>query len=143
MKRILTLFLIILSCALANAQDHRGPRFNPQEYKEKLECYITQHACLTQAEAEKFFPLFLEMKMKQRDLMQKAQKLKRMNNCDNVSSKEYAERVNEIMDITVEAAKTAQTYYKKFCKVIPAEKVYKAMLADDSFHRDMLRKLKK
>ena len=30
------------------------------------------------------------------------------------------------------------TYYKKMCKVVSPAKVYKAMCAEDKFHREML-----
>ncbi len=61
----------------AFAQEAKQPHFNVEEFRAKMKAYIAQKADLTPAECEKVFPLFQEMKEKQRELMQKEMKLKR------------------------------------------------------------------
>ena len=78
MKRILTSLAIILLLSLTvQAQDNKRPRFNPEEFKARMEAYIAQKAGLSQSESEKVFPIFHEMKAKQRELLYKENKLKR------------------------------------------------------------------
>lgn len=138
MKRIITIVVLtILMMSPALAQENKRPRFSPEEFKAKMEAYITQKAELTPSESEAVFPIFHEMKQKQRQLMQKEHKLK--HNCASMKSdKDYQNALSEIMDIRTESAKIGAEYYKKMSKVISPRKAYGVMLADDSFHREML-----
>ncbi|MBP5514915.1 MAG: hypothetical protein J6Y04_09105 [Bacteroidaceae bacterium] len=140
MKRILTSLVLILFLSLSvQAQDNRQPRFNPNEFKVMMERYIAQKAGLSQSESEKVFPIFHEMKAKQRDLMYKENKLKRSIGL-NEPEKTYQNALIKILDMHEEAADIEETYYKKMCKVIPAKKVYAIMYADGAFHREMLQR---
>lgn len=121
------------------AQENRGRgHFNPEEYRAKLEEYITQKACLSQTEAKQFFPLLHEMKEKQRALNKKIIDLKRNHPAASTPDSEYDNIINQISDLTIQSAKLESCYRKKMCKVVSARKVYNAMLAEDSFHREML-----
>lgn len=120
----------------AFAQEGKHPHFNVEEFRAKMKAYIAQKAELTPAECEKVFPLFQEMKEKQRELKKKELKLKRSEMPEG--DKDSQERVLKITQLHVSAAKLEETYYRKMCKAIPAKKVYAVMLADDAFHREML-----
>ncbi len=139
-KAILTLslFFVVLS-AMSQGNKHH-PRFDPAEFRAKLEAYITQKAGLTNAEAAKFFPIYHEMKGKQRELSKKILDLKRKHPASNAPEKQYSDVINKIAELDVEAAKIKATYYKKLCKAVPPQKVYNAILADDSFHREMVQR---
>jgi len=140
MKR---LFIIIALSMLATlttmADDHKQQRFNPEEFRVKLETFIAQKAELCPTECEKVFPIYREMKEKQRSLKQKEMQLKRPEK-KYENEKDYQQALVDIAQLHVEAAKIEETYYKKMCKVIPAHKVYAITLAEDAFHRDVLRK---
>ena len=140
MKRILTSLAIILFLSLSvHAQDNKRPRFNPEEFKARMEAYIAQKAGLSQSESEKVFPIFHEMKAKQRELLYKENKLKRSIGF-NEPEKAYQNALIKILDLHEETAEIEETYYKKMCKVISPKKVYAIMYADGSFHREMLQK---
>lgn len=140
-RTIIIALFIMLSAAPVVAQDNKRPRFNPEEFRAKLEAYITQKAGLTQGESEKVFPLFHEMKEKQRKLMHREQKLKHKKELE--SDKDYQEALDEITEIRTESAKIGATYYKRMSKAISPKKVFMVMRADDSFHREMLQKFEK
>ena len=134
--------IIILVCALmsvcsAVAQQGRG-KFNPQEFKAKLESYVTKEAGFTQAEAQAFYPIFFEMKGKQRGLQRKTFQLKQNAETANKSDNDYSATIQKIKDLGVEMAQLEVSYYKKMCQVVSPQKVYKAMCAEDKFHREML-----
>ena len=76
MKRylIMTVAFLMLTCT-AWAQGMQ--RFNPD-----MEKFITVEACLTPAEAAKFFPLYEEMNKKQRALFRQMRELQRMKPAD-------------------------------------------------------------
>ncbi len=157
-KRIHTI-LIALACTLvAMAQPQRSnerDRFNPEEFKAHLEAHITRSAHLTTEESQKFFPLFYEMKEKQRQLQKEISDLKKdkMRHLgpgpfhrpprnaemkDNISDEEYAKTLMRIKKLNAEMAEVESEYYRKFCREISPKKVFAAMIAEDDFHRVML-----
>lgn len=138
---ILTLFLVVLMNVNVFAQNPpqpKEPRFNPQEYKEKMERFVSKHAAFTQEEASKFFPIFHEMKEKQREIMKQIQKKKFSKPASGASDKEYQDMIQDIEKLKIQQAEVEETYYKKMCKTVPAKKVFDAMIAEDHFHRKML-----
>jgi len=149
MRRILlvcTFALVAISLSAHNQKQDRNNnamRFNPQEFVARMETYITQKAGFTPEEAAKFYPIFHEMKGKQHKLSSQAMKLKRDRPATNSANKEYSETVSKLTHIDVEIAKIADAYYKKMCKVVAAQKVYKAMLAEESFNREMLQRFQR
>ena len=141
MKNLMTTIAMILLLAQpALAQEQKRPRFNPEEFRAKMEAYISQKACLTQAESEKVFPIFHEMKQKQRELMKKEHKLKRNTSEANTSDKKYQEALMQIADLHEKAADLEEDYYEKMCKAISPKKVFAIIQADDAFHREMLQR---
>ena len=78
------------------------------------------------------------MKGKQRGLQRKIFQLKQNAATANTSDNDYAATIQKIKDLGVETAKLEVTYYKKLCQVVSPQKVYKAMCAEDKFHRQML-----
>ena len=143
MKRLTSIIAITLILALqVSAQDNKGARFSPEEFRAKLEGFITQKACLSQEECQKVFPIYHEMKDKQRKLRQEEYKLKR--NCmQSEKDKDYLDVLNKITQMRIEAAEIEETYYKKMCKVVTAKKTYAIMLAEDAFHREVLNSIEK
>ena len=70
MKKTLMLFsLLVFSITMMAQQNGRG-KFNPEEFKAKLESYVTAEVGFTQAEAQAFYPIFFEMKGKHRPATQ-------------------------------------------------------------------------
>lgn len=143
MKKIIIFAVAIIIGVGAFAQGQQGGRrgagqFSPERFKQKMTGFITAEADFTQSEANAFFPIFSEFKDKQRDIMQKIMRLKQPKGEEqNVN---YEQRVLQIAALDKEAATLETTYYKKLCKTVPAKKVYKALIAEDRFHRQMLEK---
>lgn len=135
-QTILLICALALSTALA-AQPHRG-KFNPEEFKAKLENFITAETGFTPAEAQAFYPIYHEMKEKQRNLQREIFRLKKDAPDSNASDKDFALVIQKIKDLGAEMAGLEVTYYKKMCKAVSPRKVYAAMQAEDKFHRQML-----
>ncbi|MGN0233359.1 MAG: hypothetical protein ACI4B5_02925 [Bacteroidaceae bacterium] len=137
--RTATCAILIMMAALTTVQAQpQGEKFNPKEFRAKLEEFITKEVGLTSSEGKAFFPLFHEMKEKQRDLQDLIFQLKRNNPTGNATDKDYAATILKIKRLEVEKAELEEQYYKKMCKAIPARKVYQAMKAEDIFHRKMI-----
>ena len=125
------------------AQNDKRPRFNPEEFRVKLEGFIAQRACLSQSEREKVFPIYHEMKEKQRNLQKQEHQLKYKSLKAESPEKDYQDALVKITELHIEGAKIESVYYKKMCKVISPKKVYGIILAEDAFHREMLQKFSK
>lgn len=137
MKRILlSLSFLLFGIAMMAQQQQRG-KFKPDEFKAKLESYVTAEAGFNASEAQTFYPIYFEMKGKQRRLQRQIFQLKK-NAPQAGSDQDYALIIQKIKDLGVEIAQLEVTYYKKMCKVLSPAKVYKAMCAEDQFHRKML-----
>lgn len=126
-----------MSSLVLMAQHQRG-KFNPEEFKAKLEAYITAEAGFTPSEAQAFYPIYHEMKDKQRHLQRRIFWLKKNPPCNNASDKDFAIAIQKTKDLGVEMAQLEVTYYKKMCGAVSPRKVYAAMRAEDQFHRKML-----
>ena len=137
MKKTLLFFsLLVFSITMMAQQPQRG-KFKPDEFKAKLESYVTAEAGFTQAEAQAFYPIYFEMKGKQRGIQRQIFQLKK-NAPQAGADQDYTIIIQKIKDLGVEMAKLEVTYYKKMYSVVSPQKVYKAMCAEDQFHRKML-----
>jgi len=139
-KIVFTLLLLFASCSLSfmMAQQQQRGKFNPEMYKAQLESYITDEAGFTPAEAQAFYPIYHEMKDKQRQLQRRIFWLKKNPPAANADDKDFAITIQKITDLNVEMAQLEVNYYKKMCSVVSPRKVYVAMQAEDRFHRNML-----
>ncbi len=142
-KYIVLLVFSVMALMPAMAQQPREDahrQFNPEEFKSRLESYIRERVGLSQAEGDKLLPIYFEMKEKQLGINHAIMRLKRNAAPQNGCCPNYCEIVTQISNLNVELAKIEQTYYPKMCKVVDAKKVFDLMLAEDAFHREMLRK---
>ena len=138
MKKTLIIFSLLIFSITLMAQPQQRGKFNPEEYKAKLESYVTGEAGFTQSEAQAFYPIFFEMKGKQRGIQRKIFQLKQNAATANKSDNDYSSTIQKIKDLGVESAQLEVSYYKKMCQAVSPQKVYKAMCAEDKFHRQML-----
>ncbi len=142
--KVNTIFCLLVSLFLSWASQtysqKRHPRFSPEEFKAQIENYIATHASLSAAEAQKFFPLYHELRGKQRELNHQMMKLKRGPLAVNAKDKTYYDMLLKISKLKEESAQLESTYFKRMCKAIPARKVFEAINAEDSFHRNMLKR---
>ena len=117
-----------------SAQEHQ--RFDPMKFKADLESFITVQACLTPAEAAKFFPLYDEMNNKQRPLYGKIMELKMMKPSDEEACRKA---IAEIDRLELEIKQIQSNYHARFLTVIPASKLYDVIKAEGRFHRQAMK----
>ena len=139
MKKSLIFILFLLCSTFSMRAQHERGKFNPDEFRAKLEEFISQKAEFTSTEAQSFFPIFHQMKEEQRNIQKEIFTLKRIPKEESPSEKDYANRIMRICELNTKMAQIQESYYKKMYKTVPAQKVYKAMLAEDVYHRMMLR----
>jgi hypothetical protein len=134
MKKILTISLLLMMTIMMNAQDNK--RFSPEKFEADLRCFITKEASLTPQEADKLFPVFREMREKQREIYEKMRKLGMNKASDDEACKQF---IIEYDKLNLELGQLDVTYHKKMIKMIPASKVYAVMQAEKRFHRQMMK----
>lgn len=138
MKKTILLFCMLVFGVTMMAQSQQRGKFNPEEFKAKLESFVTSEAGFTPSEAQAFYPIYHEMKAKQRQLQRRIFRLKNNVPAENAADKDFALVIQKIKDLGVEMAQLEVNYYKKMCNAVSPQKVYKAMCAEDKFHRKML-----
>ena len=141
MKRV-SLCMLLATIALATFAQPQGqkgpgqPVFDPQKYQQMVEESLTKAACMIPEEAKAFFPLYNEMRAKQRDMGRQIYEVKK--NTSGNDNKAYSDAILKINQLKVKMAEVEQDFYKRIIKVVPAEKAFKVMKAEDDFHRRMV-----
>lgn len=133
MKRIVTISLVLIMTLMVNAQDKR---FSPEKFEADLKAYITKEASLTTKEADKVYPVFCELREKQRVIYDKMRKFG-MNK--PVGDEACKQAIIEYDKLNLELRQLDVDYHKKMIKLVSASKVYEIMQAENRFHRQMMK----
>lgn len=137
MRRISLVIAVLLVMAVAAAQyNGNRPKFSPEKFQAELERFIAKEACLSPKESARFFPVYSEMKKKERALYGRIRRLGRQK----PASDEACEKVIKQRDeLDVDLKQLQQSYHDKFLRIIPASKLFDVIKAEDQFHRKSLR----
>lgn len=120
---------------------NEGRKFDPKDYQQKMEIYITAQAGLTDREAEVFFPIFRQSKQQQRELSKKVGKKLRDSEDQTLTDKQCEAVLSELQDLRLEEARLQDQTIKKWCKCLPASKVLKVMKAEAEYSRKTFREM--
>ena len=137
MKRILLCFLLCCVLTDMSAQQRNQARFTPERFQAQLEQYIAKKACLTPKESAEFFPVYAEMRRKQRFIHNEMKTLKRIKPTTNA---ECEKNVIKRDELEIEIKELQKEYHKKFMQILSAKKVYDVLKAEDRFHRQMFKR---
>lgn len=130
--------MICIGCApVLRAAD--GCQQTPDEFRAKLQAFITEKAELTPGEAAKFFPVYFELQDKKRAVNDKVWKQIQKGKDDNLSDAAYEEVLLNVYDLRIEADKLDKVYYEKFKAILSPKKIYMVQRADTYFHRELVR----
>ncbi len=136
MKRIAISLLCFIVCALSVSAQHK---FDPEKFRAELHRYIVAEAQLTPAEEKKFFPLYDEMRDKQRALHKKTRAIRKQNpTSESACRSAIVQRDN----LEVQMREIERTYHQKFFKVLPATKVYQILVAEEKFQKRTFKRLR-
>ena len=141
MKKILSLLLIIVPFTLC-AQKGKLSVEKRKEFEAQKIAFFTQQMDLTPEEAAVFWPLYNEMKIKQRQLTLALRKnFKKFSNQENVSEVEYVESITSMLNCEGQLHDIKKDYYKRMLKVIPASKLWKMSVAEIRFQQRLISRL--
>ena len=129
--------LILMLCALTMTAQQK---FDPAKFRAELHQYIIKEADLTSAEEKKFFPLYVEMRDKQRTLHEKVRAIRKQNPTTEPACKSA---IIQRDNLEVQMREIERSYHQKFFKILPATKVYKILVAEEKYHKRVFRDLRK
>lgn len=111
-------------------------KFDPEQFQAELEQFITTEASLSPTESATFFPVYRELRKKQRNIFVLIKRYKHTNPTDN---KAAAEAIRQQDKLEVEMKELLKSYHDKFMKLLPATTVFKILKAEDKFHRQLIK----
>lgn len=114
-----------------------GQRMDWQELRRKQEAFITQDAGLTQAEANFFFPLFHELKQKQREIRRSMHRIYKGMESGTLTEKQCDDYLLQIGKLQKQSTELEIAYYKKWKKKLSASKIIKVLSADRRFSKQV------
>lgn len=134
MKRLLFTLLLVWLTLPGFAQ-----KFSPQEYKLRFESYITEKAGLTKEEASKFFPLYQEMKDKQRVSFHEIRRITHRTVIENTDEESFRNLNDRVCELNMQINKVEKEYLDKFRKIISNKKFFLVKKAEADFQYRELR----
>lgn len=142
--RFLALFAMLMICIASVAEQPQGRKhpdgFNPKRFQTELEQFITTNACLTPQEAAKFFPVYRQMGKKMRMIFEEMRRFRHVNPNDNEACAEAIRRQDEL---DIQLKQLQQEYHARFMTILPPNKVFSVIKAEERFHRQAFRRMKK
>lgn len=140
MKRLLLLLTLVMTIASLNAQEtRRRERMTAEQFQARQQEYLTKVAELTEQEAKEFFPLYFEMKQKQKAMQDEAWKLFREGMDDNAKDGSYKEINDTFAESQLNSARLEKNYLEQFRKILSDKKIYKIKRAEMGFRTNMVR----
>lgn len=140
MKRLIFLLTLVMAITSLNAQDtKRRERLTPEQFQNKQQEYLAKVAELSEQEAKEFFPLYFEMKQKQKTMQDEAWKLFREGRSNNAKESSYKEINDAFTESQLNSARLEKEYLEKFRKVLPDKKIFLIRSAEMGFRRDMVK----
>lgn len=142
--RFLALFAMLMICIASVAEQPQGRKhpdgFNPKRFQAELEQFITTNACLTPQEAAKFFPVYRQMGKKMRMIFDEMRRFRHVNPNDNAACAEAIRRQDEL---DIQLKQLQQEYHARFMTILSPNKVFGVIKAEERFHRQAFRRIKK
>ncbi len=132
MKRYTVILFSMLLTLMVSAQDQK--KFSPEKFQADLEEFITKEAHFDQQEAAKFFPLMRELQAKQRAIYGRMRQTPKPGD-----DAKCAEAIREWDKANIELKQLDLQYHKKMMQVVPASKLFDAIMAESRFHRKMMK----
>ncbi len=132
MKRYTVILFSMLMTLMVSAQDQK--KFSPEKFQADLEEFITKEAHFDQQEAAKFFPLMRELQAKQRAIYGRMRQTPKPGD-----DAKCAEAIREWDKANIELKQLDLQYHKKMMQVVPASKLFDAIMAESRFHRKMMK----
>lgn len=119
-----------------NQMPNRSGQFSPAEYWRQQKEFFTEKACLTEKEANDFFPIYNELQQKKRELNRN---IRLMSREEGQTEEQARKSLDAIAEANIKIANLEKEYLTKFEKVLPATKILKIQNAEEQFNSQILK----
>ncbi|MFI5171334.1 MAG: hypothetical protein ACHQFW_03035 [Chitinophagales bacterium] len=137
MKKLITIFLLTFSIHNAFTQ---GPP--PDMDEDKIEplriAFLTKYLELTTEEAQKFWPVYNNMRAELKVIMDSEKNLKNGKSINDMTDEELNKLINSHFENDQKILDLKKKYVAEFKKVIPLRKVALLADAENEFKRQMI-----
>ena len=137
-KLIFVSFLLILSFNAFSQRKEKEERIKALKI-----AFITERLEFTEAEAQKFWPLYNAFEDENRKLRHQAYDKRKKENIDDLTEAQAKDLVNEIITIENQKSKLREKFMRDLLTAIPAKKVILLKSTEDAFNRRMFEEFKK
>jgi hypothetical protein len=137
---LITLVIILTSSEVSFGQTEE----QKAKFKEEQIAFFTKELQLSDAEAEKFWPLYNDFNNRKMKIADEEKSILNYfhNNSDNMSKSEISESLTKILDISNRRHNLEIDYHNKFKEILPEKKVLQLYVVDRQFRRHIIGRLR-
>lgn len=143
-KNIALLCFTLIISVFASTATAQVRKMNMADYEKRKMEYIKKEAGLTDAEANRYFPLYNDLSKRKLELhlqhRNKVEKMKQSNK--NMSNEEYRQLLENDVDVKLKEAELDKQYSEKLEKILSPEKLYRAQQAERKFMQQEVMKFR-
>ena len=134
----LVILLAISSVSFGQTEEQKA------KFKQEQIAFFTNELQLTDAESEKFWPLYDDFNNRKMKIAEEEKSILSYfhNNSDNMSESEISESLSKILDIIKRRNKLEIDYHNKFKEILPEKKVLQLYVVDRQFRRHIIGRLR-
>lgn len=134
----LILCIFTLSSMISFSQENTVQK-SLEEIQSKRIAFITERVNFTPEEAQAFWPLYNELRLKKAELNKKIRNKIEPN--QNSNSTDYKKLNEEKIDAELKKALLEKEYYLKYKQILSEEKIYKLYKAEREFRKILLKEI--
>ena len=140
----ITLLLLMLASCVCNMQAQDKKRQWTKEMLEYKHDFIVKETGMTQAQRDKFMPLYEAMEKEIYNVNHNArEQAKKINASNNVSDDEYAKAAKTMAEVKSKEGEIETRYFNQFAKILSKKQLFLLKQAEIKFYRQMTEKKKK
>ncbi|MGA8852737.1 MAG: hypothetical protein WB492_01035 [Christiangramia sp.] len=136
MKKVITIFIFLISAFSLNAQDQEK-----DEQKERIKAlkvaYFTQEMNFNEKVAEKFWPIYNQYERERRALHEREHI--ELKNIECINEDEAKELLDEFLSVESEEYKIKKQLFKDLKQIISAKEIIKLYKLEDEFHKKLIK----
>lgn len=144
-RRIRKMMVVLLLLGSASMVFAQGGKPSKEEMEEKIKVlkisYLTARLDLTEAEAQKFWPIYNAFEEEMKDF-RPPHPGEAKPDIEAMSDAEIENKINEMFKNQYQRIELEEAYFQKFKAVIPLQKVMKMYKAEKDFKKEIIEKFK-
>ncbi len=140
--------LLFMIPGIAQAQKGGGKREEMRVQKGKIEAlkkeYITKELSMTDAEAQKFWPIYEELESKLHAQHQKDRKIGKeiKDNFDNLTDAELKQKTDALFEGEAASVQLKKEYLQKYATVLGQKRATKVLHLEREFKKELMKRMR-